>query len=111
MDKKWILTACCITAFLNLSLDANPSFAQKPLKRGAQSTVRPAIETGPPEASGKDLWALTESGLFNGELHRISIRMNQAVWDRLHEDEKRNECRKAAHAGWAHVRDFTFNDV
>ena len=111
MDKKWILPACCITVFLNLSLDTNPSFAQKPLKRGAQSALQPAVETGPPEASGKDLWAFTESGLFNGELHRISIRMNQAIWDRLHEDEKRNECRKAAHAGWAHVRDFTFNDV
>lgn len=111
MDKKWILPVCCITVFLNLSLDTNPSFAQKPLKRGAQSTLQPAVETGPAEASGKDLWALTESGLFNGELHRISIRMNQAIWDRLHEDEKRNECRKAAHAGWAHVRDFTFNDV
>jgi spore coat protein CotH len=111
MDKKWILPACCITAFLNLSLDAHPSFAQKPLKRGAQPTVQPAAETGPPEASGNDLWALTESRLFNGEVHKISIRMNQAVWDRLHEDEKRNECRKAAHTGWAHVRDFTINDV
>ena len=111
MDKKWILPVCCITAFLSLSLNANPTLAQKPLKRGAQSALQPAIETGPPEASGKDLWALTESGVFNGELRRISIRMNQAVWDRLHEDEKRNECRKAAHTGWAHVRDFAFNDV
>ena len=111
MDKKWILSACCITVCLNLFFDADPSFAQKPLKRGAQSTVQPAAETGPPEASGNDLWALTESRLFNGELHKISIRMNQAVWDRLHEDEKNNGCRKAANVKWAHARDFTFNDV
>ena len=112
MDKRWILPIFCISAFLDLSLDANFSFAQLPIQRGGKSAVQPAAETESQTKSGEDLWALTESRVFNGEeVHRISIRMNQAVWNRLHEDEKSNGCRKAANAKWAHTRNFTFNDV
>ena len=37
--------------------------------------------------------------------------MNQAVWNRLQEDEKANGCRNLGTAKWAHLRDFTFNDI
>jgi len=126
MNNRWTLQICCVAAFLGLSFGASLSSAQLPARD--VSVKRPAVEkhlvqhsqSSPPSAaaeeeqpkiSGKDLWDLTESRLFNGQVHKISLRMNQAVWNRLHEDEKTNGCRNLGTAKWAHVRDFTFNDT
>ena len=126
MNKTWTLQICCVAAFLNLSLGASFSSAQfsardasvkRPTvsKRLAQHSVSTApsaaVEEEQQQISGTDLWALTESKLFNGQIHKISLRMNQAVWNRLHEDEKSNGCRNMGTAKWAHVRDFKFNDT
>lgn len=107
MDKKRILPACCIAAFVGLSLGAGSASARLPAKPAAQA----AMEEDRPGISGKELWALTETKLFNGQVHRISLRMNQAVWDRLQEDEKSQGCSDTGSPKWAHVRDFTFNDI
>lgn len=107
MNKKKILPVCCIAVILNFSLGAGPLSAQP-----AGQPVTPARNTQPStQLSGGDLWTLTENSLFNGQVHKISLRMNQAVWNQLHDDEKNNGCRNTGTAKWAHVRDFTFNDI
>lgn len=99
MNKQWVLPVCCIFVFLGFS--PVRSFAQPPVD----------VDRSNAQMSGSELWNLTESKLFNGQMHKISIRMNHAVWNRLHEDEKNNGCRNTGTAKWAHVRDFTFNDI
>jgi hypothetical protein len=126
MNKTWIPQICCIAAFLSLSFGASLSSAQLPardvsvkrppatrhLVQHSQSAAPSATaEEERPKISGRDLWELTESKVFSGDVHKISLRMNQAVWNRLHEDEKTNGCRNVGTAKWAHVRDFTFNDI
>lgn len=105
MNKKLTLPVYFFTVFLSFSLGPNLS--------SAQSSVQPAAAMARPDTPmpGKELWDLTESKLFNGQVHKISLRMNQAVWNRLHEDEKTNGCRNLGTAKWAHLRDFTFNDI
>ena len=105
MNKKLTLPVYFIAALLSLSL--GPNFSS------ARSSAPPAAATPQPDTQmpGKELWDLTESKLFNGQVHKISLRLNQAVWNRLHEDEKNNGCRNLGTAKWAHLRDFTFNDI
>ena len=105
MNKKLTLPVYLIAVLLSLSL--GPNFSS------AGSSAPPAAATPQPDTQmpGKELWDLTESKLFNGQVHKISLRMNQAVWNRLHEDEKNNGCRNLGTAKWAHLRDFTFNDI
>ena len=59
-----------------------------------------------PELTGQALWDLTEGKLFNGQIHQIYIKMNQAVWNQLHDDEKNNSCVKGENVKWGHVRYF-----
>lgn len=96
MNKQWVLPICCIFV---LGFSQVRSFAQPPVD----------VDRSNAQISGAELWNLTEGKLFNGQVHKISVRMNQAAWNRLHEDEKNNGCRDTGTAKWAHVRDFTFN--
>ena len=43
----------------------------------AKSVAQPAIEEDRPGISGADLWTLTETKLFNGQVHRISLRITR----------------------------------
>lgn len=63
------------------------------------------------ELTGQELWDLTESKIFNGQIHQVQITMNQAVWNQLHDDEKINHCEKSDNVKWAHVRSFVMDGV
>lgn len=63
------------------------------------------------EMSGQDLWNLTENKVFNGQIHKIFIKMNQAVWNQLHDDEKNHNCEKSDDVKWGHAREFVFDGI
>lgn len=63
------------------------------------------------DLSGEALWALTQDKLFNGQIHNITIRMNQAVWNQLHDDEKNHGCVKTDDVKWVHARDFVVDGI
>ncbi|CAK8717039.1 CotH protein [Candidatus Electronema halotolerans] len=60
---------------------------------------------------GENLWNLTQEKLFNDQVHRIYIKMNQASWNQLHDDEKNHGCEKTDDVKWVHVRYFVFNGI
>jgi spore coat protein CotH len=64
-----------------------------------------------PELNGQELWDLTQGKLFNGNIHKVLIEMNQSVWNQLHDDEKNNHCIKQDNIKWAHLRSFVLDDV
>ena len=64
-----------------------------------------------PEFTGQALWDLTEGKLFNGQIHQIYVKMNQAVWNQLHDDEKNNSCVKGENVKWGHVRYFVLDEL
>ena len=72
----------------------------------------PARSTdGQPDLTGQALWDQTEDKLFNGRIHKIYVKMNQAVWNQLHDDEKSNACTKGENVKWAHVRYFVLDEL
>ncbi|WLE96034.1 MAG: CotH kinase family protein [Candidatus Electrothrix communis] len=62
-------------------------------------------------SKGEDLWKLTEEKIFNGQVHKIYIKMNQASWNQLHDDEKQHGCQKSDDVKWVHARSFVFDDI
>jgi hypothetical protein len=60
---------------------------------------------------GEELWNLTQEKLFNGQVHRIYIKMNQASWNQLHDDEKNHGCEKTDDVKWVHARYFVIDDI
>jgi len=89
---------CLSIAFTMLGLSAGPAYGQP-------------VPATDPAMSGEELWNLTQSKLFNGEIHRIYIKMNQGAWNQLHDDEKNSGCRKSDDVKWVHARYFAFDDV
>lgn len=75
----------------------------------AQPTIQVADTSD--KMSGQDLWNLTEKQIFNGQVHKITIKMNQAIWNQLHDDEKNNHCIKSDNIKWGHVRDLVIDDI
>lgn len=97
------------TAFAVLVLSAGLAFGQVAGQPAAQPLAPPdQAERG---TSGVELWNLTQSKLFNGEIHRIYVKMNQAAWNQLHDDEKNSGCRKSNDVKWVHARYFVVDDV
>lgn len=71
----------------------------------------PAASDGGEPTSGAALWNETQAKIFNGQIHTIYIKMNQASWNQLHDDEKDSRCVKSDHVKWVHARWFVFNDI
>jgi spore coat protein CotH len=71
----------------------------------------PATEASGPEPSGQELWDITQSKIFNGNIHKVLVQMNQSIWNQLHDDEKNNHCLKNDNIKWAHLRSFVVDDV
>jgi hypothetical protein len=67
-------------------------------------------DSGEPE-SGAALWTETQARIFNGQIHTIYIKMNQASWNQLHDDEKDSYCQKSDHVQWVHARYFVFDSI
>ena len=71
----------------------------------------PAVsDSGEPE-SGAALWTETQARIFNGQIHTIYIKINQASWNQLHDDEKDSRCEKSDRVKWVHARYFVFDDI
>lgn len=68
-------------------------------------------KSGDKSPSGKELWELTSDKLFNGKIHSIYIKVNQAAWNQLHDDELANGCVEGTNVKWAHVRYFVLDDI
>jgi hypothetical protein len=73
--------------------------------------AKPSDDKAATELTGQALWDLTEGKLFNGQIHQIYIKMNQAVWNQLHDDEKNNKCVKGKNVKWGRVRYFVLDEL
>ncbi|MDD5579891.1 MAG: CotH kinase family protein [Methylobacter sp.] len=73
--------------------------------------AKPANAKPAQELTGQALWDLTESNLFDSKIHHLYIKMNQAVWNQLHDDEKNNGCVKKDNVKWGHVRYFVLDGL
>lgn len=95
--------------FAAFILSAGLAYGQPAGEPAAQPLAAPDhVDRG---TSGVELWNLTQSKLFNGEIHRIYVKMNQATWNQLHDDEKNSGCRKSNDVKWVHARYFVVDDV
>ncbi len=101
MASQLSLPHCRIAALAVLSLVVACAFGQP----------GPAIADSGHTTSGEALWNETQSKLFNGQIHTIYIKMNQASWNQLHDDEKNNHCEKSDDVKWVHARYFVFDDI
>jgi hypothetical protein len=78
---------------------------------GCSSTEEPAVESeeqaASSTASGEELFRDSQANVFNDKIHRISVTMNKAQWEQLHDDEKANNCVKGDDVKFWHARHFT----
>ncbi|MBK6692754.1 MAG: CotH kinase family protein [Myxococcales bacterium] len=58
-------------------------------------------------ATGEQLWSDSQTTVFNEKTHAISIKLNRATWEQLHNDESANGCVKGDDVKWWHARGFT----
>jgi hypothetical protein len=65
----------------------------------------------PDSLTGQELWNLTEKNVFNAKVHVIEIKMNEASYASLYNDEKAAGCSSTFEGKTAHVRSFRFDDV
>lgn len=74
----------------------------------AGSACRPRSFNAEPQeakATGEQLWNDTQAKLFQEKfVHQIYIKLNQAAWNQLHDDEKNNGCSKGDDVKWVYLK-------
>ena len=73
--------------------------------------LNPATQYNPKNMTGQELWEVTQANIFGPKVQEIEIRMNEASYGALYQDERDRGCSSNFDGKWAHIRSLRFNEV